>query len=314
MKSKTKSILTSAMTVLLITGMAAAAELLGNREILFPEIAAIAAGSLLVPQPKWKTDSKHILAMIAFGAVAGILIVRLLPLPQWMQMSAAFLLASLMLAYSGTTFAPAISAIVLPVMLGTESIVYPAAAIILTILILAMRKLATHLCAVEPISFTPEPLPDRSELADVLLRWCIGSAVIFLALHTGMRFAAAPPLLVAFTEFRKPHSAAHNRPFATGALLIGCAGCGALLRLSALALHIPAFPAAGLTALLVVLIMHRTQLFIPPAAALAILAYLIPAEAVAVYPLQIACGTIILIALALLHIEHLKVVKRHANI
>ena len=53
------------------------------------------------------------------------LVVRLLPAPLWLKITAAFLLCQMIYLYSGTTFAPMISAMVLPVLLGTESWVYP---------------------------------------------------------------------------------------------------------------------------------------------------------------------------------------------
>lgn len=76
-----KNLIPALLTILLVTGMTAAAELLGNQEILFPEIAAIAAGALLSPKLAWRTDALHMLLTVTLGAWAGIGIVRFVPLP-----------------------------------------------------------------------------------------------------------------------------------------------------------------------------------------------------------------------------------------
>ena len=76
MNQTCKQLAAPLMTILLVLCMCAAAELTGNQEILFPEIAAIAAGALLRKKAAWNTDGLHILGMIAAGAFAGVLIVR----------------------------------------------------------------------------------------------------------------------------------------------------------------------------------------------------------------------------------------------
>ena len=43
------------LTVIVIAIMIAASEVLGEREIIFPEIAAIAVGMLLAPRRPWQT-------------------------------------------------------------------------------------------------------------------------------------------------------------------------------------------------------------------------------------------------------------------
>ena len=309
---KFKKAAASASAVLLVTLMTAAAELLGNREILFPEIAAIAVGYLICPRPAWKTDSRRIFLMITAGAVLGVLVVRFLPLPQWAKMSAAFLCASLLLAYSRTGFAPVISAVVLPVMLGTESAVYPVSAVCLTLLILGVRALLDCMKITEPSAFQPLPLPDKHALTELLLRWFIGSVIIVLALQTGLRFAAAPPLLVAFTEFCKPESPAQKHPLRLLLMLSSCAAAGSLMRLGAMHLNLPLFSAAFCTILCVVILMQKTGIFLPPAAALSILAFLIPKEAVPVYPAQAALGALLMTGAALF-IAHQKQRVRRAD-
>ena len=147
----------NAAAVAVVAAMVAAAELLGEREIIFPEMAALAVGMLAAPRRPWQTSRSRTALLIAVCAITGVLIVRYVHAPLWVQMSLAFLLCQLLFVSSGTTFAPMISAMVLPVFLGTTSWVYPAAAIILTLAMGAVQLIFERLGARERETFTPRP-------------------------------------------------------------------------------------------------------------------------------------------------------------
>lgn len=295
-----RKFLPAALAVLLVTGMTAAAELLQNKEILFPEIAAIAAGALLPQKLAWQTDARRIFAFITVGAFLGVGIVRFVPLALAPQLCLAFLVASLLYLYSRTGFAPMISAVVLPVMLGTRSLVYPAAAITLTALILAARALLVQLGLREKISYAPLPLPDAHALLELLVRWLIGCGMIVIAVRRGAAFAAAPPLLVAYTEFWHRDHPAQKTPFLFVSWIAVCAGIGTLFRAAGIQLGLPLFVSAGLTMLCVAALMLWRQRFIPPAAALSILIFLLPDETVPPYLLGILTGASLLTGAAVL--------------
>lgn len=290
--AKLKIILPAALAVLTVMLMTAAAELSGEKEILFPEIAAIAAGALIAPKFAWKTSKLRLFVLICIGSVMGLLISMFVPFSVSVKLCIAFLAASLLFQFSGTTFAPVISSVVLPVMLGTDSAIYPIAAAVLTLLILMERLLIEKLGIAEKSEFSPEPMPDKNAIILLAVRWIVGSIAIFPAVVSEFRFAVAPPLLVAFTEFCRKDSAVRKRPDSITLLIVGCALVGAVCRLVFTLLGWKMFIAAGVTMLIVCIIMNSVKLFVPPAAALSVLAFLIPEEAVVTYPLQIAAGTL----------------------
>ena len=139
MKLRIKEYLPFMIAVILVTAMTALSELLEEKEILFPEIAAIACGSLISPKLSWNTDLLRVFITISIGSILGVLIVLFVPLALWLQMSLAFLIAMFMLSFSKTSFAPMISSIVLPVMLQTRSVIYPLSAMCLTAVIVLVR-------------------------------------------------------------------------------------------------------------------------------------------------------------------------------
>ena len=194
-------------------------------------------------------------------------------------------------APSSSTFAPMISAIVLPVLLQTESPVYIAAAVILTALILLCRAVLIRLKILTDTPYEKLPPPDRAAYGSMLLCTALGICWILLSQAMHLPFLAAPPLLVAFTEFRKPDSVSRRDPLRVILLLTACAAAGTLLRmLLCVRLGAPLFAAAVLTIAAAYGIMRAMKLTLPPAAAIAILADLIPQEALPHFPAQIACG------------------------
>ena len=299
---KIKSYIPLLCSILLIGSMIGAADIFGSREIIFPEIAAIATGALLTPKLAWRTDYLRTFTAIALCAGLGLCIVLWLPGAVWFKMCIAYLLASALFMTSGTSFAPMISAAVLPVLLQTDTIIYPIAACVLTAIILLLRFMLVKNGILEDQPFEKLPQPDTSICIQTFARWLIASAVIFIALKLGVRYAAAPPLLVAFTEFWKPETVSRKRPTAVITLITLCAVSGAGIRFVLTEwLFVPACVSAALTVIAVYFIMMKIGLMLPPASAIAILAFLIPKEALLLFPVQIMLGISVFVGASYLY-------------
>lgn len=59
--------------------MVGSAEIFGEKEIIFPEITAVAMGALIAPVQSWNTSRIRLFAAIVSAAVAGVCIVRFIP-------------------------------------------------------------------------------------------------------------------------------------------------------------------------------------------------------------------------------------------
>ena len=116
--------LISLVMILMMVGLA---EWTNEKEILFPEMTALIIGLLIIDKRVWNVKRWQIILLMTLGAVAGICIVRYSPLPYVVNLCAAFVFAGASLLISRATLIPLISACVLPVLLHTESIVYPIA-------------------------------------------------------------------------------------------------------------------------------------------------------------------------------------------
>ena len=278
--------------------MAGASEWLGEREIVFPEAAAIALGALVAPRLAWNTDKVSIFLLIGICACAGELIVYFLPLPLAWQLICAYIVGQGVLLASGTTFAPLISAAVLPVLLQTRTPVYLAAALGITLLVLLLRMGLEALGLRQRRPFVPRR-PPAGEAAAVTARTLVAALLALVGVGMGAPYLACPPLLVAFTEFTRPGSAAMRAPARAAAFLALCGGVGALARgLLCAALGLPLAAAALLAGLAVLALAHWQKMLLPPAAAVAVLALLVPESALALYPVQAACAAALYAAFA----------------
>lgn len=281
--------------------MSAAAELTGEREIIFPEATAIALGALAAPHLAWRTDKLSIFLLIGICAAAGMLIVRFVPLALEWQLALAYLLGQLMLLCSRTSFAPLISAIVLPVLLQTRSPIYLAAAIVLTASVLLVRA-AFERAGIRPREQFSPLSPGKEDCTALAARTLFASLVCIAAVRSGFLLLACPPLLVAFTEFTRPGSRAMRTPVRTAALLTACAAAGALCRMLVCeTLSLPLALAAAPSAACVLALAQWQKLMLPPAAAMAVLAMLVLPAQLPLYPLQAACGAALYAAFAKLY-------------
>ena len=295
-----RNVIVNSLVLLVVAVMVGAAELLGQNEIIFPEITAIAVGALMSPRMAWKTNRPRILILIMVCAILGVGIVLFVPGPVWVRITLAYGAAEVIYLRSGTSFAPMISAAALPVLLGTESVVYPIAALALTVLILGCHFLLEKAGVKERVSFVPVRA-ERQDWADAAVRLGCVAAAAWAVLKLDCRFVIAPPLLVAFTEFSKRDSGARRIPVKVVAAIALCGLAGAACRyVIHLSLDLPLTLAAVAAASFMILILTKLKVYVPPAGALCILPMLIPAERVLGYPVQILAGAALFMGLSLL--------------
>lgn len=304
MKEKLKYII----PVVIIALMVEAAIIFHDQEILFPEIAAIAIGALVSPQLSWKTSRIRILITIMVAAICGMLIVAYVHLPVTYEMVLAYFIGQILLLSSETTFAPMISAIVLPVMLQTRSINYLISAFVFTSLILIVHYFFEKkgLVEVKPVVFSS--MWNKEKITIMLARTLLAFIGIVLAFRFDFKFAVAPPLLVAFTEFTNPQGKVRKKPMQAILLIFVCALVASYSRyMLAMQLKMSLIIPVCVTSIFVIFMIATTKMYIPPAGAIGILAFLIPEDAVIYYPLHVFVGIAMMMLLALVFFREEKI-------
>lgn len=299
MKQFIKNIIPYISTLLLVGLMVGIAELLNEKEIIFPEITALAVGYMVAQKRSWKVNGKRMLLLITICAIVGVLIVRYSGFALFPQMIIAFSFAQILFMFSGTTFAPFVSAIVLPVMMQTKSFIYPISAVVLTILVIGFHQLFLKMKIREDEEYIPVMLNSKDDIIDTALRIVCVAIVGFVAIYFNYKFIIAPPLLVAFTEFSRPRNKVRNKPIKTVLVITGCALVGSLSRyLLTIKLELPLTVSALIATLIMLLILTYTKMYMPPVGAITILSMMIPQSSVITYPLQIFVGSVVIILLS----------------
>ena len=193
-----------------------------------------------------------------------------------------------------------ISAVALPVLLQTESWIYPLSAVGLTLVICWIQMLLEKKGAYPEVNFQPGQPISRESAKDGGLRILCAAVIAAVVLPIGWKFCIAPPLLVAFTELSGKGGAGKN-PYKVVALVSLCAVEGAVMRLLlAEAAGMPLALAALMASAGFLLLMYLFKMWMPPAGAMSILPMLIPAENLILYPLQVFAGISVLTALAMI--------------
>lgn len=294
-----KKMIPYASTVLLVALMAFSAEVFGEKEIIFPEITALAVGYMVAEKRSWKVNGKRMLFLITGCAIMGVCIVRFVPFDTYIKVILAFTIAQMIFMFSGTTFAPFVSAIVLPVMMQTTSIVYPVAAFILTLFVILFHNLFLLLGIRIDEEYIPVMLNSRDDRIDTVIRILCVITMAGAAFKTGYRFVVAPPLLVAFTEFSRPGNKTRNMPVKTVIVMTSCAIIGVLSRyFFSIRLELSLMIAVIAATCGMLIVINFTKMYMPPVGAITMLSMIISENVLITYPIQIFVGSSLILTLS----------------
>ncbi len=283
-----------------IVFIAAAATLTGLACLLFPELGALSHDVITRPRGEWAHQPLRLALTPVLTAIIGTLVTR--HLPYGVLSILLIVLASLLIiALLRSTIAPAISAGVLPLVLGVKTWMYPLGILfgvaLLAGLLIVWRRYG-------PLPPDTGAGPDRGDVDDVLesrprgKRWLV-VLLLFVtvtglaAQGTGLRFILFPPLIVMAYEMlghpetcpwaRRPYS------FPVACLLTASGGLIAVRLLGTGPLAAGAAMAWG------ILVLRVFDVHMPPALAVALLPLVMHAPDMR-YPVSVVAGTVVLTA------------------
>lgn len=286
--------LCAAMTFL----MCFTAELLCEKEIIFPEIAALTIGAWLVPKSPWKVSRPRLVIVMTIAAFAGIAIMRFVPLAMPLKLLIGFLFTAICLLVSHTTMVPVISACILPIMMGTESVVYPVSVCIMSVIIVLVNLMLEKMGYNQKLDFHSEKINIKENILLWTKRFVIFSAALLPAVISGEFLLLAPPLIVTFVEFTDYSPA--KKPIRTFFVI----SCAAIIGFSTRCLcqfaSVPLWICAVIAIILVIIVFEILKRKFPPAGAIALLPLIISDEKIFVYPIAVIIGCAMLIGLAVL--------------
>ena len=277
------------LSTLLIVAMTAATEYSGCHEFFFPELLAMAMGCFWMAKRPWRTTRGWLFLSLVAGGILGWAL-SLLPGPGTLEkILIGYALCGVWLAWRRINVTPMFSACLLPLLLGRTGWIYPVAIAVEMAVLCAAEWLLERWHLRPEIPFQPL----EGSFGERLWRWLKLTAFLCVLLLLARRigsYLAIPPLIVGFSVFADLYRPARKHYFAgvgvcAAAALLGCAGRYCQMESTV------AFPL--LTAAMVILfawLCRKAAYFLPPSAAIMLLAFLIPAEAIAEYLWQVPVG------------------------
>jgi hypothetical protein len=297
------------MVMLLVMVMFSLVDISGEKEILFPEISALALGFWVMTKSPWECSGFAMWASPTLAALSGVLLLRYLPVPLFFLVGCAFVLVVLQLKLLRSTVFPSISAAILPLITGTTEWLYPVSVGVLMAVIVVGKQFLDTVSSGKKVA-ERVPVDDRSAAGQRLLPECVywGKllagvlAVTALALRFQCLFMIAPPLIVAFVEISRPDQRLRQTPFKAVLLLVLAACVGILwLHLVGAVFRGPLWLFSGLALATVFLLFGVLRVSFPPAAALSLLPALMPAGSLWMYPLHVLLGSTLFTLLGTWH-------------
>jgi len=287
--------------ILLMVGVA---EFLHEKEIIFPEMAALTIGMWIVDKRVWRVKHWQMLSLMTFGACAGVLIALYSPFPMVVNVSIAFLCSAIGLLFTRASLFPLISACVLPVLLKTESWVYPLSVFIMTLIIIIAQRWMERLGMRKTNTYEAV---ERHWRRDSVLWLCLMTSVFVvtcLAIYTSNFYFIIPPLIVAYVEFVNSKAGFRNRPVLTVLLLFTGSLVGTVFQLIGYYYIGVSETVVALFIFIVLFTMFEwLGKFFAPVGAIALIPMLLPVEALPWLPFQVLIGATLFIAMGMVFFQ-----------
>ena len=283
------------VTVLYIVAIAVAAQYSGWYYLLFPELGAISHDVLSRPWGKWASQPARLVLTPALGAGIGTWITRELPY-HVLTIELIVIVCLLLIALLKSNIAPAMSAGVLPLVLGIKSWLYPASislglAVLVCIFLLWRWRYRRKYQG--PAEASSTDLDDVLETRPAGRKWILPyfvflTATASCAAASGLRFILFPPLVViAYEMFAHPSTcpwAGKPLTLPIACFLTSAAG------LLAVTLSRSDGVAAACGMVFGVIVLRLLKIHMPPALAVALLPLISDSSGIK-YPVSVGIGT-----------------------
>jgi hypothetical protein len=286
--------------ILLVVAMFAVAEFTGQKEIIFPEIAALALGAWVMEKSPWHGTNLHFWLSPSLAALTGMLIVHFFVYEPFIMVTAAFCLVVLQLKLARSALLPSISAAILPIITRSDSWWYPLSVCVMAGII----ALGRHVLNSNDSQKGPFIEAARTSGVTATDRWTLSesthwgkllagvSLVTAVAVGFDLLFMVAPPLIVAFVEMSKPGGPVREKMGKAMIVIVLAAFSGVFwLLLIHNFLLWPVWVSSCVSAITVFLLYHALRMPFPPAVAIALLPTILPEAALLSYPWHVLAGT-----------------------
>lgn len=287
--------------ILLALVMVGIAELSGEKEIIFPEICALTIGAWISEQQPWQTNKRRIFILMSAAALFGVLITRYVNLPLIFQVCLCFGFTGFILTVFKTNFVPIISACILPVYLGTKSLIYPISVSIMALIIIFAQYLMEKLHIRPKNKFVPCEFNYKKQIIKWSKLLLMFGLIALIPFETHQIYFLAPPLIVMFTELSNTKSPARKKVSYIIGLMTFAAFTGCVLRYGLnIYFGLPLSICTALACIVLFTALNRIKINFPPAGAILLIPMILDKNLLLSFPVEVFFGSVILSTASLL--------------
>lgn len=289
--------------IFLVIFMYVIAQLINDKEIIFPEIAALGVGAWFIKNSPWGKKPLYLWLSPTLAAITGVGMLHFLSVSKEILIAVTFLVVLLELLLMRSAVLPSISAAILPIVVNANSLYYILSVCVLSGMIAAGRgmlnylQLRDNLASQEVAAVKEVPQTEWRKTAIYWLKRFIGVMIVAtFAARSNWIYIIAPPLIVTFIEFANTAGKVYRQPVRLFGLMLSAAFSGTLwVELIHLQFYWPLWIAALCSVIFIFFLFNKFNITFPPAAAIALLPTIIPVEMLWFYPFEVAAGVAIFI-------------------
>lgn len=281
--------------------MVLVSELTGQSEIIFPETLAVLTGMWVVPSPPWHVSRPRLVILLTVSAFLGYFLVVYVNLPLFAKYMIGFTFCAVVLNLVRCNVWPMFSACILPLLLHSDSIVYPLSVFTMMLLIVLAQRLMEKAGLRKEAHYDPAPKPTPRSWALWAARIALFAVLAIPAFAFQQYYLVVPPLIVAYAGFTDRANFLHQHWLKTIVLFAIVATLAALIRYFLnLTWGLSLTLCAVVSAAMLFVMFELFNIHLPPIGAAALLPLVINTQTLWLYPIELTVG-----AIALIGIPHL---------
>lgn len=181
--------------IMLILSMVVLSLMVGNREVILPELAALSIGTLVYMKAEWRSKPWDLFKLPTLTAMIGFL-VNQFDIPMVIKLVLVFLGMMIVLAAAKNFLAPALATGLLPVITNCSSWEFLVAIVVFTFILAFCIHVRRH-----RVILPPRAEEEEVKKLDFILYLTIVIGWFAICYYTGrMEMAAIPPVIVVALE------------------------------------------------------------------------------------------------------------------
>lgn len=265
-------------------------------EFIFPEIAALCVGFVVVDKRVWNVGPASAILLLFLSSVIGSLISAFSTFSYPINMLIGIISVFCLLRLFNSNFYPILSACLLPIVFNCGGVLYVIVVILGVLAVFATRQL-TIMLGLRLSSDDKLIISYKNTFIAFGLRAICIFSVILLFDNFAIRYALLPPLVVAFVEISFNKSGMRKGASIIVLLLIVASALGAIAVYSTY-FGLPIYVSVTVAELLMFLVFELCHRKFAPAAAIVVVPALISPTSLSIYFIGACCGSITFVFLA----------------